>query len=759
MLGHLCTEVRTKTPSGCCGRLIIGWVLSVYFQDLCETLLMFDFLCHGFFLSFLQPDQPPVTQWQLDKWLKKSRKKSASSEQDSSQSVPGRPPSPHTQRAPSPARAWDSNQEYSPSQSPVLSPQFNYSHNHSPLPSPGYSYCPSPSPFTSTCPSPSPSPRHSPVCSPVPSVCPSPFGSPRASHSPSPISRDPPRSPSPSLPAPSRVCHYPKSQNQTQTTSTQKTKVRPWIVPSPNNNTKSKLSSDTYHQHNRPKTRPTHDQDQGQRKSKTSVVLTANQSQSQKPRLKPNSHPNPTKQLSEAPKAKSTAHLEPTKDSKHNRKPPFQRSSQHSPTRAKHSVHNSRETNTVHSSHSQSTSRAVSNLNPRSSPSQKHRSKSWEAPALDSVHVNHTKTPQKKPQTKEQEVDHRRDHPTRTEGRKHERKEDRHRDKQQGTRERKEDRRLAEEQLLRRPWIHSSAEEEDDEEGDTEIQRRRREDTAPEDSRRKKEQHLRREWQPGQTKQRAATDNSERHRPPDDSHHQERTKRGGRSEEERELRVSSPSSHSSTPHRLPSSSSASSSSNSDSESEYQAPIAKAPADSTSHKRLVRKKQGPGRPDAHRSKVVHPRAPSSGNPGEGQHSEGRQKLYTLVPFGRGDKAAPSSQRGLRNLVVHIDLCLLKRVPDSTTNSPVKKTPSFSSSPSSSSTKDKQREAMKHLCVPETKDGKRKRKVGHTRFSCPNMRQELSACFSKHACVFIYVCVCPAGEWCVTQRKQEESFLCK
>eukprot|EP00064_Thunnus_orientalis_P007935 superscaffoldBa00000912_g7957 len=272
-----------------------------------------------------ETNHPSAAQWQLDKWLQKSRKKSAISECYPTQSIPGRLPSPQTQRAPSPARCWDNNQEYSPSQSPIPSPQFNYSHNNSPLPSPG----------------------------PIPSVCPSPCGSPRASRSPSPIplARDPPRSPSPILP-PSRVHHYPEVQ----------------------------------------------------------------------------------------------------------------------------------------------------------------------------------------------------------------------------------------------------------------------------------------------------------------------------------------------------------------QSEYPAQITKVPADSTSHKRLTKRGQrGPGRPDANKPKAVHPKGPTSGNPSEGQQSEGRPKLYTLVPFGRGEKSTASSQRGLRNLVVQIDLCLLKRVPDSTTNSPVKK-------PSSSSSKDKQTEAMKHLFTPDTvtKDGKRKRK---------------------------------------------------
>lgn len=222
---------------------------------------------------------------------------------------------------------------------------------------------------------------------------------------------------------------------------------------------------------------------------------------------------------------------------------------------------------------------------------------------------------------------------------------------------------------------------------------RKREETARGENSRRREQQQRREWQTAQAKQLRCLQ--------DESHRQARTEKGGRSEEERD--PSPPRlSHSPTPQRPRSSSSASS----NSDSEYQAPITKVPADSTSHKTLSkRRQQGPGTAD--RPKVVHPRGPTLGNPSEEQQSEGRQKLYTLVPFGRGDHATASSQRGLRNLVVQIDLCLLKRVPESTTSSTVKKP---SSSSFSSSTKDKQRE-MKHLFVPDTvtKDGKRKRKV--------------------------------------------------
>ena len=247
---------------------------------------------------------------------------------------------------------------------------------------------------------------------------------------------------------------------------------------------------------------------------------------------------------------------------------------------------------------------------------------------------------------------------------------------------------------------------------------RRREQTAKGENRRKEQQH-RREWQTVQVRQRPPTD-AKQHRPKDDSNRQGVTKKGGRAVEERELQadLSPPPSRCPTPHRR---SSSSSSSHSDSESER--PITRVPADSTSNKRLAKRgQQGAGRPDASRPKAAPPRV-ATAHPSEGQQSEAGKKLYTLVPFGRGDKAAGYSQRGLRNLVVQIDLCLLKRVPDSTSGPAVKK-PSSSHS-TSLLTKDRQRDTMKHLYTPETvtKDGKRKRKVDNVYFMLTSANKEI------------------------------------
>ncbi|XP_037345363.2 AF4/FMR2 family member 3 isoform X2 [Pungitius pungitius] len=655
-----------------------------------------------------ETDHPSAAQWQLDEWLIKPRRKSSTGDQV--HSVSRRPPSPHTQRAPSPARSWDSNQEYSPSQSPIPSPQFNFSQNTSHLPSPGYSYCPSPSPFPSSCPSPGPSPGPSPIPSPVPSVCPSPCGSLRASRSPSPIHRDPPRSPSPGLPTPSRVRHCPVVQRtqSNPTANSHRTKSRSWITPLPETNTKSKATSSSYlqptHQH-RPKTRPTQNQDQS--KPKTSAVLNCDQIHEHRSRPKLNFHPS-SKPLSEAPK--HTSHLDQNQNSRskhnpnHKPRPSFQSSSHHSSKTSRHLVPTSCETKSGHIPQSKSaTNHNHTGLRCRSNLSLKPRARSSDATAPTSVRVNHTVTTQKKPQSKEQEVVLIGDHLSQK-GSEHKRKEDRQHKKQQGKQERKEDGRLAEEQLLRRPWIHSSAEEEEEEEEEGVIERQRRREEAARGNRRGRGQQRQCEWQTVLAKERLLT-NTEQNRLKEDSHHQSRAKRAGRSEEERELQQdpSPPPSRSPTPQRPPTSPSVFSAPNSDSESEYQAPITKVPADSTSYKGLPKRgRQSLGRSGADRPKVVLPRGPTSGHSGEGQ-----QKLYTLVPFGRGEQTTAPSQRGLRNLVVQIDLCLLKRVPDTTTSSTLKK-PSSSSFPSSS--KDKQREAMKHLYVPETasKDSKRKRK---------------------------------------------------
>ncbi|XP_061548823.1 AF4/FMR2 family member 3 isoform X2 [Phycodurus eques] len=585
-----------------------------------------------------ESDRPTAAQWQFDKWLKKSQKKAAPSDHFPTRSIPGNLPSPHTLRAPSPARCWDSNREYGPSRSPVPSPQSSCRPGGPPL-SPGYSFCPSPLP--STCPSPSNS-RYSPGPSPVSSGFPSPCGSPRAERSPGPIQRDPRESPTPS---PSQCHRYPEVQSHLYPVPPpRRTKVRSRIGPLSNSNAKTKHTNSTeppLHQH-RPKARPTEGRDHRQNKSK--AVL----------RPQSNSHP-----VTKKP-AKHTSHYEliqggrPGRSSDRETRHPVRHSSQHNTARTKHHLPTGCKTAVSQSS----TAKAAGNNHLRPGPNLQPWAKA------SPVNVSPFKTSHEKLQPKKREVVHREVPHTEGEGRKDKRKEGR-----------KEEKRLAEEQLLRPRWIESSAEEEEGEVVLVERQRRPREEQ--------------------QSRESQTIHSKERQR----RHDQLRRHRRG----EKEVNRRDASSSLSPPRRRRS---PSSSASSNSDSEYQ--VAKVPADSTSLRSLRKRgHRGSGRPDAGESRGTH-----SESPAEGQQSETGHKLYTLVPFGRSEQAAPPSQRGLRNLVVHIDLCLLKRVPDTAVNSALKATnPSSSSSSSSSTTKDKQTEAMKHLYTPDTvsQDSRRKRKL--------------------------------------------------
>lgn len=270
------------------------------------------------------------------------------------------------------------------------------------------------------------------------------------------------------------------------------------------------------------------------------------------------------------------------------------------------------------------------------------------------------------------------------------------------------ERRLAEDKLLRRPWVQSSEEEEDVEE-----RKRRREESEREEKRRRRKEQQRGEWQAVQPKQRPHTNSERRHHPIDPQRHGTKKKRRRKSEEE-EVRQSqpdpSPPPSPSAPTPVVPPTDSSSSSESDSEPDLPPNVSKVPADSTSSQRPIPRRgyQGPGRPADSRPRVLYPWRTTASNPGQGQQIQGKQKLYTLVPFGRRELAA-ASHRGLRNLVVQIDLSLLNRVPDTTTG-----TPASHKHSSSSSASVKQKEAMRHLCIPETErgDSKRKRKVTHT-----------------------------------------------
>ncbi|XP_056436392.1 AF4/FMR2 family member 3 [Gadus chalcogrammus] len=714
---------------------------------------------------------PSTAQWQLDKWLKKARKKSSSIQPDpreTSSLVPASLPSPQADRAPSPARSWDHAQDYSPSQSLIPSPHFNYSPGSSPLLSPGYSFCPSP--FPSTCPS--PSPRHSPDRSPLHSACPSPHGGPRAC--PSPIGRHPPRCPSPSA-SPSCYILVPSPGQETQTRprltgSPHRTKVRPWIAPLCGSEPKGKQRDSPClkapARQPRPKTKAVHDQTQSKSKVGSTTALNSDPSLNRKARSHPLPPPGSTHHLPPAPKAKHAPsrfeHAPGSRPGHSSRPVPvpgLQPSSQRSPTRTKPlpAYASGIEANSQadHSSQSVSTSKAPAN--PSAAPPSRGSSRALIAKAQPREHPA-TAPSQKRSQAKAlKEVV-----PTQTEDRRKDRKEGhRHRER----RERKDDRRLAEEQLLRHSWIQSSEEEEEEEQEEEAAggakERQRREEEEREEKRRRRrweEQQHRGEWQPLQTKQRshaAATVNTfntvntatvtattataattlERQRLTGQPKQRGRTtKKHRKSEQERAtppdsgspapLYPSAPLISSSSSSSF--SSSSPSSSGSESESECRAAVTQVPAVSTSNKRPAPKRPEPGppgRPKDSRPRSAVPPGPKAGSASEGQPGEGRKKLYTLVPFGRSEQATAPSHRGLRNLRVQIDLCLLKRVPDSTPTTPTTTTTTAATTTTTANhsqpptscpsalVKAKPGGAMRHLHVPETdnRDSKRKRKA--------------------------------------------------
>uniref|UniRef100_A0A3B1K7J9 AF4/FMR2 family, member 3 n=2 Tax=Astyanax mexicanus TaxID=7994 RepID=A0A3B1K7J9_ASTMX len=102
----------------------------------------------------------------------------------------------------------------------------------------------------------------------------------------------------------------------------------------------------------------------------------------------------------------------------------------------------------------------------------------------------------------------------------------------------------------------------------------------------------------------------------------------------------------------------------------------------------------------RSSVADPSRTSETSPDEGQQRRRKHKLYTLVPFGRTEKSTAYSHRGLRNLVVKIDLSLLARVPSA---SEVSQRRSSSSSSSSLPAKTKEKASMRHLYQQEQEPG--------------------------------------------------------
>ncbi|XP_077473818.1 uncharacterized protein aff3 [Stigmatopora argus] len=573
-----------------------------------------------------QSDHPAAAQWQLDKWLKKSKKKRSQSADDPGPSIPGKPSSPRTPRAPSPARCWDSNGEYSPSQSPLPSLQLSHRPN-----SPGYGTCPSPSPSDS---------RYSGLPSPVPSVFPSPSSSPSAPHRSESIRRvavgNPGSTPLQSYHSAEVRSHlYPAK-------SSRGTKVKPRVglATYADARTKPINSTEPPPRERRPKARPAEDQDHRQDKSKAVLISSDNR------RPQNSSHSGSKKPAKQGSRHEQIQEGRPGRSSDHESRPPGQNGSRPGPAGTKQQLTSGRRDRAGQGS----TSKAAGNNHLRRGQNLRPWAESK------AVHADPSIASGKQPQAAKREASRRKPPHAEVEGRKDARK--------GGGRE---DRRLAEEQLLRRRWIESSPEEEAEEAVVVEGQKRR-----PRDRRQI------RECQTIQSKE--------------PRRQQKRGQRPRRAEKDRTRRDSS-----SSLSPLPHGQSPSSSALSNSDSEYRAQVARVPADSTSLRRLRKEGQGQsgsGRPDANKS-----RGPSSG----GRQSGTKHKLFTLVPFGRSEQAP--SQRGLGNLVVHIDLCLLNRVPDTDVDFAI------GAANSSSTRKDTQTETMRHLYVPDavSKDSKRKRKM--------------------------------------------------
>ncbi|KAA0715852.1 AF4/FMR2 family member 3 [Triplophysa tibetana] len=671
-------------------------------------------------------ESPPSTQWQLDRWLEKVPKKLTDHDPGG-----GRRRSAKSDcgRGPSPGKYWsidsESRQDYSPCDSPVPSPQFHYSPRNSPHASPEYSPCPSPG--------------ISLVPSPVPSVCPSPGESLRESRSPSPLPPHPLRSPSPCFTSsgiPTQDClTYPQVTQQESPRHTarptvasnpsHRPKVRPWVPP--DHNTDQRKGS-------RPKDSRSKDTRPGpplQHHSKHSLPENSCKNRRHKPEGKGSESTikqkfNPTSNPKYQSKLNSRPSLSPKQQGKHS-------------STANHSIHSPRTgeptgvsinrstSKSGHSSHfntSKSSNRGPA-LKPKDSSRDRVNSQSSHSSnsSSKSKHFSDTKQSSSKPSSQTSSSPRpkvkladapvpRSGHPQKHSNPREREREVDSRGKAQGvplvpTGKEPRQRRLAEEQLTRRRWVQSSDEDE--------VVRRREEGERERKRRRTREHET--EWQAVQPKQRPHT-NSQHHLSVESSRlnpEEQRRKKRRQSNEDLSSRPhvidSSPSPPLSPPSPTPviqpkppsssssSSSSSFSSSSSESESESSPPrnVAKVPADSTSGQKRHNKQNSGAGGQSNKSNLSTPEADKRGR--------GRHKLYTLVPFGRSENSPTISNRGLRNLLVRIDLSLLARVPD--TNEITER----HSSSSLSSGKINEKTSMRHLHYPEQLpgDGRCKRKA--------------------------------------------------
>ncbi|KAG1959987.1 AF4/FMR2 family member 3 isoform X1 [Pimephales promelas] len=700
-----------------------------------------------------ETESPPSTQWQLDRWLEKVPKNHQSIDHDpgggqrqSAKSDCG--------RGPSPGRYWgrDSESNYSPCESPVPSPKFDYSPRNSPRPSPEYSPCPSPG--------------ISLVPSPVPSVCSSPGDSLRGSRSPSPLFPHPPRCPSPNFSSTTVLIQgtYPQVQSHQQesprdiahptvaSNPTHRPKVRSWVPPDHSSNQRKEIrpkdsqSTDSQSRDSRSKDSRSKDSRPGAPQqphhSKHSLTEKSHKPESKnsestskqrfnspsnsitKHSLKKRPH------ISPKPKARHSSTTDHSIEHNHRNNEPTGASNQSSTSKSGHSSYfntlkrsdcgpssKSRDSAQIEvnnqSSHSSKTKSLPDTKQTRSKQTTQLRSSPKPRVKLGDTPVPRTGHSQKKPKPKERE------------------REVDSRGKAQGvtlvpTGKEQRQRILAEEQVIRRRWVWSSEEEEDEEDRRTEEGERERKRT--------KRREQKAEWEAVQPKQRPHTNSQ---------HHAQQGCNGLNLEEQRRKKRrwsnddisshphvidSSPSPPLSPPSPTPvvkptrpssSSSSSSSSSESDSESSPPRNVTKVPADSTSTQTTVSKrrhdKQGSGT-------GAHPHGSSLSTPETDTQVRGRHKLYTLVPFGRSEKSPTVPHRGLKKLVVRINLSLLGRVPSAD-----EITKRQSSSLSLSLGKAKEKTSMKQLHHSDQLpgDGRSKRKAENGEAQRENKRNHSRA----------------------------------
>ncbi|XP_036401398.1 AF4/FMR2 family member 3-like [Megalops cyprinoides] len=623
-------------------------------------------------------EQPSSTQWQLDKWLRKVRKKQSSSDQETSRHAlsikKASPSSSDSDNSQTPAGSWrgdhspEQTEVHSPCDSPVPSPGLNCSPSISPRPSPfpNSPIC-SPSPVPSSSPVPSPIhctepglyPCHSPIHSPPALISPTTSPTHRLKAKPWDTGVRNTKASHRSSPSPTSS---PSPRRNSRHTSGQSPRPRAKLWPSPqikNECLRRPSPSSSPGPHSRPRLRSS-------------------------PTLRSRSKPQPATVLSSGSRHRSSSSPRPRPQ------PSFRSSCSPSPSpsptpRAKPQPTTILSSGSSHRSSSSPRPCPRPSFRPSRSPSPSptHRAKPRSAPAPK------PEPQQRKPlsQEKDRESDGRRWAPVA---------------------ERQVSRRAAKEVKLRHRWKRGSEEEE--------VERKQ-------EGGREKGQWKKRPRGPEslavQPKQRPHT-NSQRHQQESGITVHKKQRKERKTREAQTVITGTKPRRSPSPSPTPVVPLTDSSSSSDSDQEASPPltVAKVPADSTSSQRPTPRRQqnGPARSLAACPGPVQPSRKTAETPGGERGGQEQQKLYTLVPFGRNEhhpdlSNSPSSQhsrsQGLRTLLVRIDLTLLTRVPGTTTSLP-RDCSSTSSSSCSSSRKAQHTAAMRHLCPFDSDLGDNKKR---------------------------------------------------